>query len=42
MKNDETGRKHRDAEVFRDAARWLGFYGEGWVKNEGRSQLHKP
>ena len=36
QKNVETGRTERDGKVFVDAARWLGFYGESWIKNEGK------
>ena len=34
-KNAETGNLERDGEVFVHAARWVDFYGENWVKNEG-------
>ena len=33
--NQDTGAMERDAEVFINAARMVGFYGESWVKNEG-------
>ena len=36
QKNQDTGRMERDGAVFRDAARWLGFYGEEWVKKGGK------
>ena len=34
-KNVETGNLDRDGEVFEDASRFIGFYGEDWVKNDG-------
>ena len=33
--NRDTGAMERDAEVFVNAARMVGFYGENWIKNEG-------
>ena len=33
--NRDTGAMERDAEVFVNAARMVGFYGESWIKNEG-------
>ena len=35
QKNVETGRVERDGLVFETAARYLGFYGEGWIKFDG-------
>ena len=26
----------RDGKVFTDAARYLGYYGEGWIKLDGK------
>ena len=39
-KNGETGRMERDGIVFRDGARWLGFYGENWVKKGGKHSCY--
>ena len=36
QKNVDTGNLERDGEVFVNAARWVDFYGESWIKNEGR------
>ena len=31
--NQNAGAMERDAEVFINAARMVGFYGENWIKN---------
>ena len=36
QRNQDTGRMERDSSVFQDAARWLAFYGEEWVKKGGK------
>ena len=33
--NEDTGNHERDGDVFVQAARWVGFHGETWIKNEG-------
>lgn len=35
VKNELTGAFERDDEVFEMAARWLGFYGDSWIKPTG-------
>ena len=35
QKNYDTGVMERDGKVFTDAARYLGYYGEGWIKLDG-------
>ena len=36
QKNADSNKPHQDFEVFQDAARWLAFYGDKWLNNEGR------
>ena len=36
QKNYDTGVMERDGKVFTDAARYLGYYGEGWIKLGGK------
>ena len=35
QKNVDSNKPNQDFEVFQDAARWLSFYGDKWLNNEG-------
>lgn len=39
VRNELTGSFERDDEVFQNAARWLGFYGDKWIKDKGSHDL---
>ena len=41
VKNELTGSFERDDEVFQNAARWLGFYGDSWIKQKGSRLVHR-
>ena len=37
VKNEMTGSYERDDAVFQNASRWLGYYGDSWLKQKGES-----
>ena len=42
VKNEMSGSFERDDAVFQMAARWLGYYGESWLKPKGKFSCHSP